>query len=154
MPKPVNVKVLQVRLRIAERLLAQGSSSSPSGSLTGGGDPRRAFIASVIEQTDAPIAVVDTSGGSPTFQIVYTNPTMTAITQYTQEQLLGKSLAELEAWTPEFLQMVLGSVTQGLSLSHVPLWSRVRQENAVYLSFYPARSGDDPVTHYLVIHHF
>lgn len=157
MPKPVNVKVLQVRLRIAERMLAHGpnGSTSPTDSASGnGGDPRQTFIASAVELTDAPIAVVDTSGATPSFNIVYTNPSMTGITQYTQEQLLGKSLADLEAWTPEFMQMTTGSVTQGLPLSHVPLWSRVRQENAVYLSFYPVRSGDAPVAHYLVIHHF
>jgi CheY-like chemotaxis protein len=147
MPKPVNVKILQVRLRVAERLLAH---ARPQG---GGGDPRQTFIASAIEQSDAPIAVVEAGVAKSSFKIEYTNAAMTTITQYTQEQLLGKSLAELESWTPEFLQLVLASVAQEAPLSHVPLWSRIQQDGAVYLSFYPVRSGNEPVTHYLVIHH-
>ncbi len=175
MPKPVNVKILHIRLKFAERLLAHigpaansgggggGSSTGGSSSSNGGGngsggggevsDPRQAFIASTIEQTDAPLAVVEVGGATPSFQIVYTNVAMTSITQFTQEQLVGKSLAELEAWTPEFLQMTLGSISQAAPLSHVPLWSRVRQDNAIYMSFYPVLTDGGPVTHYLVIHH-
>jgi len=159
MPKPVNVKILQIRLRIAERLLAHAPASPLSQQAavaagTGGGDPRQSFIATVIDQTDAPLAVIETAGEKPSFQIVYTNNSMTSITQFTRDQLVGKSLAELEGWTPEFMEMVVSSTAQALPLSHVPLWSRVRQDNEVYLSFYPIRSGEEPVTQYLVIHHF
>jgi CheY-like chemotaxis protein len=150
MPKPVNVKILQVRLRVAERLLAHARLQTGNG----GGDPRQLFIASAIDQTDAPLAIVKVDGADASFPIVYTNASLAAISQYSQEQLVGKSLAELEAWTPEFLQMVMSSVSQGVPLSHVPLWSRIRQDNPVYLSFYPVRSGNEPVAHYLVIHHF
>jgi len=165
MPKPVNVKILQIRLRIAERMLAHAPSSSgtipaaaaspaaPASPPEVVSDPREAFVTAVIDQTDAPFAIVDTGGEMPSFQIVYTNLAMISITQFTAEQLIGKPLSELEAWTPEFVQMVMASVTQGLPLSHVPLWSRVRQDNEVHLSFFPVRSGDDPITHYLVVHH-
>jgi len=171
MPKPVNVKILQIRLRIAERMLAHAPSASgtlppaaaaPAVPATASApatppevvsDPREAFVTAVIDQTDAPFAIVDTGGDMPTFQIVYTNLAMISITQFTAEQLVGKPLSELEAWTPEFSQMVRASIVQGLPLSHVPLWSRVRQDNEVHLSFFPVRSGDDPITHYLVIHH-
>ena len=68
MPKPVNVKILHVRLRVAERLLAlaqsgggyvTGVSSGANavvGTSSGGGvgDPRQALIASAVEQTDVP----------------------------------------------------------------------------------------------------
>ena len=148
MPKPVNVKILQIRLRFAERLLAQGRSLGG-----GNGDPRQAFIATAIEQTDAPVVVVEANEGKSSFQIVYSNVAMTTITQHTQEQLLSKSLAELESWTPEFLETVSAAVAQGVALSHVPLGSVIQQDSPVYLSFYPVRSGSEVVTHYLVIHH-
>jgi CheY-like chemotaxis protein len=151
MPKPVNVKILQIRLRFAERLLAQGRSLGGGGG--GNGDPRQALIASTIEQTDAPVVVVEVGEAPASFKVIYSNVAMTTITQHTQAQLLGKSLAELESWTPEFLQTVLAAVAQGAGLSHVSLGTAVEQDVPVYLSFYPVRSGDEPVTHYLVIHH-
>src|ERR1700683_5519143 len=67
MPKPVNVKILQVRLRVAERLLAHahsGTSTTGSGRVllppNGGSppveaDPRLSLISSAIENADAPI---------------------------------------------------------------------------------------------------
>ncbi len=79
---------------------------------------------------------------------------MTATTQYSAEQLAGKSLAELEAWTPEFLTMVLSFIERGAIVSYVPLWSQTRQAVPVHLSFYPIRGESDKINHYLVIHHF
>lgn len=178
MPKPVNVKVLQVRLRVAERLLAQAhSGAAVSGNRGIGLTPPAAedvpapapaaptvatevvnagpsFIDSVIEQVDAPIAVVEVADGEPTFRIVYANSAMTATTQYEADQLIGQSLSDLEAWTPEFLKMTLGYIHRGAILSHVPLWSLTRQPVPVHLSFYPVRDEDDTAKYYLVIHHF
>ncbi|MCE0496858.1 MAG: response regulator [Methylacidiphilales bacterium] len=170
MPKPVNVKVLQVRLRVAERLLAQaqaGAAAAPApapvvavpapvenGAGTGASlDPRQALIAEAINQADAPMALVEAGNIESTFKIVYSNAAMTLTTQFDESQLIGRSLAELEAWTPDFLTMTLGYVERGDILSHVPLWSLTRQEVPVYLSFYPIRSADEQVRHYLVIHH-
>jgi DNA-binding response OmpR family regulator len=172
MPKPVNVKILHVRLRVAERMLAQaqggdtGKLKSPTVRVvptpkvvappeTNGAevDPRQALIASAIEATDAPIAVVEAGGDDPTFRIIYTNLAMAETTQFDEEQLVGKSLAELEAWTPEFLDMASSFVGRGAVLSNVPLWSKSRQEFPVYLSFCPIRDGDAPISHYLVVHH-
>jgi CheY-like chemotaxis protein len=147
MPKPVNVKILHVRLRVAERMLAQAQASG------GGGNPRQTLVAAAIDQTDAPIALVETDNDDTAFRIMYTNSAMTLTTQFSEEELVGKSLSELEAWTPEFLKMAMGFVSRGAILSHVPLWSTARQEFPVYLSFCPVRGGDEPVKHYLVIHH-
>ena len=174
MPKPVNVKILHVRLRVAERLLAQAHSGgiSNSGRLLANPnppaaevtpapreeaaevDPRQAMIASSIEYADAPIAILETGGETPSFRIIYSNTAMASTTQYTQEQLEEKSLAELEAWTPEFLTMVLSFVQRGAVVSHVPLWSHTRQAVPVHLSFYPIRGESEQISHYLVIHHF
>ena len=167
MPKPVNVKILQVRLRVAERLLAHAQSGGGTTTVTGSGrvvltpDPtgkevgaRQNLIAASIENADAPIAILDVSGIAPSFQIVYANLAMSSTTQYTQEQLAGQSLAELEAWTPEFLAMTLGFVENGDIVSYVPLWSHTRQAVPVHLSFYPIRSEGDKIDQYLVIHHF
>jgi len=169
MPKPVNVKILQVRLRVAERLLAHAQSGVTT-SLTGSGrvvlnppspdaggqavDPRQKLISDAIENADAPITIVEVGGGSPTFQIAYANSAMSSTTQYTQEQLAGKSLAELEAWTPEFLTMILSFIERGSIVSYVPLWSHTRQAVPVHLSFYPIRNANDQIEQYLVIHHF
>ena len=172
MPKPVNVKVLQVRLRVAERLLAQAQAQTKSGALhaagahapapapvdagaaLNGGTPHDNQISLAIEQADAPIALVEVGDEEHTFRIVYANSAMTSTTQFEHEQLMGKSLADLEAWTPEFLKMVLTYVDRGTILSHVPLWSRTHQSLPVHLSFYPIRAEDDTTRHYLVIHHF
>ncbi len=167
MPKPVNVKILQVRLRVAERLLAHAQSGLGATSATSSGrivlnpnpaghasNPRLDLIASGIENADAPIAILEVGGGQPSFQIVYANLAMSSTTQYTQEQLAGKSLAELEAWTPEFLAMILGFIERGAIVSYVPLWSHTRQSVPVHLSFYPIRAENDQVNQYLVIHHF
>jgi CheY-like chemotaxis protein len=168
MPKPVNVKILQVRLRVAERLLAHAQSGGGASSITGSGrvvlrpDPAAPsednalanLIAGSIENADAPIAVLEVGGGPPSFRIVYANTAMSATTQHTQEELVGKSLADLEAWTPDFLTMILSFVEKGAVVSYVPLWSQTRQAGPVHLSFYPIRGADDLVNHYLVIHHF
>src|SRR5476651_412934 len=73
MSKPVNVKILQIRLRVAERLLMQaqaqaaaggtGSPSLPGGAVgaaaaspapsDNGGDPRQNMIGAAIEHADA-----------------------------------------------------------------------------------------------------
>jgi CheY-like chemotaxis protein len=163
MPKPVNVKILHVRLRVAERLLSLprpntgplpvAPVSSPAASAAEPVDPRLALIASAVEQTDVPFAVVEAGGADSSFRVLYTNAAMTTTTGFDQEQMLGKSLADLEAWTPEFLKMALGFVARGATLSHVPLWSKTRQEFPIYLSFCPVISGEQQVAHYLVIHH-
>ncbi len=168
MPKPVNVKILHVRLRVAERLLAQAHAGGVTSSgrvfvegthpehPAGGGepvDPRQALISAAVERTDVPVALVEAGGEDTSFHILYTNTAMTLTTQFDQEQLVGKSLAELEAWTPEFLKLITGFTGRGAVLSYVPLWSKTRQEYQVYLSFYPIRSGQESVSHYLVIHH-
>jgi CheY-like chemotaxis protein len=174
MPKPVNVKVLQVRLRVAERMLSQAKNAGgqaagthppapieadvpdgdhPAAALNGG-NPQDSQISLAIEQADAPIALVEVGDDARNFQIVYANSAMTSTTQFEHDQLMGKSLADLEAWTPEFLKMVLAYVDRGAILSHVPLWSRTHQSLPVHLSFYPIRAEDDTATQYLVIHHF
>jgi len=79
---------------------------------------------------------------------------MVSTTDFSAEELVGKSLADIGAWTPEFLKMVLGSIRRESSLSHVPLWSKTRQSVPVHLSFFPVRAADDSVRNYLVIHHF
>jgi CheY-like chemotaxis protein len=171
MPKPVNVKILQVRLRVAERLLAHAHSGG--GGLTGSGrvalppstdgtmtadgapdDPRATLIAHAIDNTDAPITLVDVDGAAPSFSIVYANAAMSSTTGSDPSQLNGQSLAELEAWTPEFLDMALSFISRGAIISHVPLWSKTRQAAPVHLSFYPIVVGNDPIRQYLVIHHF
>jgi CheY-like chemotaxis protein len=162
MPKPVNVKILQVRLRVAERLLAHAHSGITT-TVTGSGrvvitppavDPLQTLIASSIEYADAPITILEVGGAEPSFQIVYANSAMSSTTQYSQEELTGKSLADLEAWTPEFLTMVLSFIQRGAIVSYVPLWSETRQAVPVHLSFYPIRAENDQINHYLVIHHF
>src|SRR5476651_243904 len=72
MPKPVNVKILHVRLRVAERLLAHAHAVA-SGATTASGrvaatapapeaDPLQSLIASSIEYADAPISIVEVAG--------------------------------------------------------------------------------------------
>ena len=160
MPKPVNVKILHVRLRVAERLLTHGQTGAlPRAAAMLGGpaaaepiDERVSLIASAIDSTEAPIALVEAGGQDDSFNIVYANAALTATTQFEPDQMVGKSLVELEGWTPEFIKMVFGFTSQGTALSHVPLWSTMRQEMPIYLSFYPVHGGDG-VGHYLVIHH-
>ena len=168
MPKPVNVKILQVRLRVAERLLAHAHSgsattpltrsgrlaSAPDGGASGADTARQKLVAAAIENADAPITILDVGGGEPSFQIVYANSAMSATTEHSREQLIGKSLAELEAWTPEFLTMTLSFIQQGAVVSYVPLWSHTRQPVPVHLSFYPIRGENELITQYFVIHHF
>ena len=163
MPKPVNVKILHVRLRVAERMLAvaqaggtgslpvaRPSSAAPVSDQDNG---RQALIASAIEATEAAIAIVRAGDGDTSFEIIYANAAMSETTQFDQESLLGKSLEDLEAWTPEFTKMALGYIGRGAILSHAPLWSKTRQEVPVHLSFYPIQGGEEAITHYLVIHH-
>jgi len=173
MPKPVNVKILHVRLRVAERLLGQAQSGTGPGSARlprvsepakveapkaaeakPEVDPLQSLVASSVEYADAPIAILEVGGETPSFSMVYANSAMASTTQYSQEELVGKSLSELEAWTPEFVSMVMSFVERGAIVSYVPLWSETRQAVPVHLSFYPIRAGDQPISHYLVIHHF
>jgi CheY-like chemotaxis protein len=168
MPKPVNVKILHVRLRVAERLLASaragGTKSTktlpkpdapaPAATEAPAADPITTLVASSVEYADAPIAVLDVAGPQPSFNIVYSNASLAQTTSLKPEELVGQSLAEIEAWTPEFTSMVVGYIDQGASISHAPLWSRTRQSVPVHLSFYPIRGADGPPTHYLVVHHF
>ena len=112
------------------------------------------MIAGAIEHADAPVAIIEIGGPKPSFQIVYANAAMSSTTQFTQDELTGKSLSELEAWTPEFLAMILSFIELGTVISFVPLWSQTRQTVPVHLSFYPIRAENDQIHHYLVIHHF
>ena len=182
MPKPVNVKILQVRLRVAERLLAHaharasapaarrrpppaaarraGARLAEAGTPAGEPIPAQSLIAAAIEYADAPIAILDV-GGDPALVSASSTPTprMSADDRSSRRsELIGKSLAELEAWTPEFLDMVLGFIDRGAIVSHVPLWSQTRQAVPVHLSFYPdprrRRRSASSVNQYLVIHHF
>ena len=162
MPKPVNVKILHVRLLVAERLISHAKNNDgpktnghalATAATNGTLGPREELITSAFEYSEAPMAVVEAVGLDPTFRILYTNESMGFTTKFTSEQLIGKSLADLEAWTTEFIDMVVGFVSRGALLSYVPMWTRTRQDFQVYLSFYPIRQGDDPITHYLVIHH-
>jgi CheY-like chemotaxis protein len=174
MPKPVNVKILQVRLRVAEKLLSHAhAGGSTTTTITGSGrvllNPEQGApaktapsaenalalqIAGAVENADAPILILDIAGENPSFQIVYANNAMAATSQHTQDELIGKSLADLEAWTPEFITMVLSFIQRGAIVSYVPLWSQTRQAVPVHLSFYPIRGENDQINNYLVIHHF
>src|ERR1700677_717081 len=168
MPKPVNVKILQVRLRVAERLLshAQGGGSptasgklklSESRSLAASAVPAAATNAgpspldTAIANADVPIALV-TLDGTDTFPITYANAAMSTLAPNETGPLTGRSLAELEAWTPEFLAMINSFVLRGAPISYVPLWSKVRQPAQVHLSFYPVTAEDGMVRSYLVLH--
>jgi len=154
MSKPVNVKILQVRLRVAERLLAHGqNSSAPAPAPALSIDPRQSLIATSIDHAEGPVVLVEAGVENPSFRIIYANAAMTTITQFSQEQLLGQSLAEMEAWTPEFLEMALAYINLGAVLPNVPLVSNTPQETPIHLSFFPVRFGEGPVGHYLVIHH-
>jgi CheY-like chemotaxis protein len=174
MAKPVNVKVLHVRLRVAERLLSQaqsGGNVTPTASLAALSDAgkasdapteapiiqdftRESMIGMAIDQADTPLALVDVTDESTVFKITYANIAMTESSQYPYDELMGKSLADLEAWTPEFLKMTLSYINRGAILSHVPLWSKTRQQVPVHLSFYPIHLADGTFKEYLVIHHF
>jgi CheY-like chemotaxis protein len=181
MPKPVNVKILQVRLRVAERLLNSHANSGPLPKKATGALPapapeapaaapapapaaapaeaippsaREVLIANAIDGCDAPLAILSTSGTPPSFGIEYSNAAMTAMMQYSSEDLSGKSLSELEAWTPEFVSMVQSYIEKGAAVSHIPLWSHTRQAVPVHLSFYPIRELDGSIQTYLVVHHF
>ncbi len=170
MAKPVNVKVLHVRLRVAERLLSQAregatsnAAAAPAPALAAAPPvaapvsqelTRESMIGLAIEQADAPMALIEVGERAAEFRISYANIAMVDSSQYPYEQLMGQSLAEMEAWTPEFLQMVLSYVNRGAILSHVPLWSTTRQQVPVHLSFYPVHADDGTVYQYLVIHHF
>jgi CheY-like chemotaxis protein len=163
MPKPVNVKILHVRLRVAERLLTQHALTAsgriipvqvaPQEPAPSALDERQMLIASAVEAAEAPVAIVQAGADDPSFEIIYANSALSSTTPFDPEQIVGKSLAELQAWTPEFLKMTMGFVGRGTVLSHVPLWSKTRQEVPVYLSFYPIHGEDQAITHYLVIHH-
>jgi CheY-like chemotaxis protein len=162
MPKPVNVKILHIRLRVAERLLAQahagtglpGTSRLPVVA-NGGTAPVAAqpsFIGSAVEKADAPVTLIEVNGANSTFNIAYANEAMKSMAQAGQGPLEGKSLSELEAWTPEFIDMILGFIGRGAIISYVPLWSKIRQVTPVHLSFYPILTDSELITHYLVIH--
>jgi CheY-like chemotaxis protein len=172
MAKPVNVKVLQVRLRVAERLLSQAQAGGPpppsataaaaqAEAGAANAEPtapaeltRESLIGLAIEQADAPMALIDVGEFAAEFRISYANIAMVDSSAYPYEELMGKSLAEMEAWTPEFLTMVLSYINRGAILSHVPLWSTTRQQVPVHLSFYPVHADDGTIYQYLVIHHF
>jgi CheY-like chemotaxis protein len=165
MAKPVNVKVLQVRLRVAERLLAQAQpGAAPTAppaapapvvqQVVAADNSREAMIGLAIDKADTPLALIDISENPEDFKIVYANLAMTESSQYPYDELMGKSLAELEAWTPEFLKMTLSYINRGAIISHVPLWSKTRQQVPVHLSFYPIHEDDGTFRMYLVVHHF
>ena len=100
------------------------------------------------------MAILEVGGEKPSFIISYANDALSMTTQYSRDQLEGKSLAELEAWTPEFLTMVLGFIEQAAVVSYAPLWSHTRQTVPIHLSFYPIRAENNQINQYLVVHHF
>jgi len=156
-----------VRLRVAERLLSHAlagnvtlsksgriinpAATSETGSAATATNGAPTLVDKAVANADAPIALVEVNGADSTFAITYANAAMGTLIPGETDPV-GKSLAQIEAWTPEFLTMILSFVQRGALVSYVPLWSKIRLPAPVHLSFYPVTGDDGMVRSYLVIH--
>jgi CheY-like chemotaxis protein len=89
--KPVNAKVLQTRLRVAQKLIGQAAIAAQE-------DYLKSLAAYALAQAAAPMAIVECTGPQAPWKIHFANAALATLIP----AAASGSLDDATAWTPEF----------------------------------------------------
>ncbi len=93
--KPVNLRVLQIRLRVARALLHLAHLTSAAGDVN-------AQLALAVDKSAVPIALCRAGDPRSPMRIHRINEAMATLLGVAPEAAGGQSLSTLQAWTPQF----------------------------------------------------
>lgn len=143
--KPVNLKVLGVRMRVARMLAELGRFGLESEYL-------RSLALGTINTAVTPMAICEFGNTTPILPIAFANRAMAEWLGATQPELAGRSLAEIQMWSPEFSTSVTATLRAG-RLFHNPLHSLSKEwnESGTGCTIVPLNVENGAPTHALVI---
>ncbi|MCC6354054.1 MAG: response regulator [Verrucomicrobiae bacterium] len=143
--KPVNLKVLNIRMRVARMLAELGRFGLESEYL-------RSLALGAINTAVTPMSICEVHENPPILPIAFANRAMAQWLGMTQPELAGRSLAEIQMWSPEFSTSV-GATLRANHFFHHPLHSLSKEWNkaAVGCTVVPLNVENGTPTHALVI---
>lgn len=143
--KPVNLKVLNVRMRVARMLAELGRFAVESEYL-------RSLALGTINTAVTPMAICEFGERAPILPMAFANRAMAEWLGATQPELAGRSLAEIQMWSPTFSTPVMATL-RAARVFHHPLHSLSKEwdEAAVDCTVIPLNAENGAPTHALVI---
>lgn len=143
--KPVNLKVLNIRLRVARMLAEIGRFGLEA-------EYFRSLALGAINTATLPMAICQGPAQMPFLPIAFANLALAKWLDTSQAELAGRSLAEIQMWSPEFSTAVAAALRAGKFLQR-PLHSMSGDWNkaGVTSAFIPLNIEDGAPTHALVI---
>ncbi len=143
-PKPVNAKVLDIRLCVAVKLIEQAHFSEES-------DYFKMMALYACHYAALPIAICEARLEDPVLKISFANKAMGALLNTERTSLIGQSLADLQAWKPEFQSAIVsllekGRIYQGLISSSSMHWNAL----SIQMKIYPIAQTEKLPTHYFL----
>lgn len=142
--KPVHVKVLQTRLRIAQKLISQARYQMEA-------DYIKALAAYTLNHAGVAAAIVEARGSGGALSVAFANAAMLNLLNSSTDAAMGHSLPSLQEWNAEMTASLQQSLSRG-----EPFHSRLLSNSAHFssldlrLSAYPVQ-GDSSQVLYLVI---
>ena len=142
--KPVNSKVLDIRLCLALKLIEQAHFSEES-------DYFRSMALYANHHARVPLTVCDATMQGAILKILYSNKAMDALMGTSRDVLVGQSLAELQDWHGDFSktvrsQLSAGNSFRGTLVSNSAHWNSLHIQTGIH----PVES-DNGVTHFYII---
>ena len=143
--KPVNLKVLGIRLRVARMLCELGRFNIESEYL-------RSLALGAINTATVPMAICEVSPKAPILPIAFANRAMTQWLGVIQPELAGRSLAEIQMWSPEFSTAATAALRAARFFQHrLHSLSKEWEKKGVGCTIVPLNVEENSPTHALVI---
>lgn len=141
--KPVHARVLQTRLRVAQKLLQQAA-------VTAEADYFKALAAFSLNHACVAMAILE-RGERGELRVSFANEALLEMLHSPQEAVLGHRLSVMQDWTEELADGLAKAVAQSEPFQ-APLISRSAHvtNRGLRLSAYPVSNGSS-ASHYLVI---
>lgn len=143
--KPVNLKVLTIRLRVARALAELGRFGLEA-------EYFRSLALGAINTAVLPMAICHGPEHMPIMPIAFANRAMAEWLDISQAELAGRSLAEIQVWSPEFSTAITAAL-RGTQFFQQPLHSLSKDWNkaGVNCTVVPLNVEGGTPTHALVI---
>jgi len=142
--KPIHVKVLQTRLRIARKLIDQARYQMEA-------DYIKALAAYTLNHAGVPAAIVEAEGNGIALSMAFANAAMLNLLNSSTDAAMGHSLPALQDWNAEMTSSLQQTLSRG-----EPFHSRLLSGSTHFasldlrLSVYPVQGNSSQVL-YLVI---
>jgi len=152
LPKPVNLKVLQTRLRVACKLIEQARGQEEQARSQQEYVCAQSMVSLGIAYAAVPAAIIDIRCPDVFAYIVYANDALLNLIESDADAVLGHSLATFQSWHPEMIEGISACFAAGK-----PFVSRLVSESPYFstldkrVSGYPICSPGDEICQYLVL---